>query len=194
MKQTFKEFIHEDEYISSLVLEMCFIMDADQETLNEMLESDDTVILENVFKDLGKSMIHIKKGKGLIQHFKAAGAGMAKMFLALIRGDTDEVKRIAKTIKSGDVLDFLLKLDQATLHLITGPLHSLEAITGWHIWANIEKAHASSGKLVDKLRQAIGTLKTNIGTLIGGKKKVKYDKYLSTIDNSLNDPKSFVKT
>lgn len=192
MKQSFKEFINEDEYLSSLVLEMCFIMDTDQSTLNEMIENDDTVLLENVFTDLGKSLVHIKKGKGLIQHFKSAGVGMAKMFVAVLKGDTNEVKRIAKTVKATDVLDFLLKLDQATLHLITGPIHSLEAITGWHIWANIEKAQGKASKLVDKLRQAISILKSNIGTLIGGKKKTQYDGYLSLIDNSLNDPTSFI--
>lgn len=190
MDINFKDFINEEDDMQRMVLELCTIMDSEIEVLYEMVDEDDYTLLENVFTDLGKSLVHIKKGKGLIQYFKQAGVGMAKLFMATIKGDVDEVKKIAKSVKATDVMDFLLKLDQATLHLITGPLHSLEAITGWHIWANVQKAHATAGKVVDKIKDAIKTIKSNIGNFIAGTKMKQYMSYLNTIEVSLNDPSS----
>jgi hypothetical protein len=192
MQTTFKDFLNEEDQIQSLVKEMMFIMDTDSETLNEMMIAEDDALLEGKLKDFGKGLVHVSKGnRSLIKYFKSAGKGLGKMFIALMKGDVDTVKDIAKTVKSSDVLDFLLKLDAATLHLITGPIHSLEAITGWHIWANIQKAQKGSSKLVDKIKNAIKVIKQNIGSLIAGVKQKEYLKYLDTIENSVADPTSF---
>lgn len=188
--QKFEEFLNEEENLQKAIDEMVTIMMAEQSTIDEMFD-EDGLMIEAKIKDVAKSFIHVGKGKGLIQYFKSAGKGIGKMFMAAIRGDVEGVKKVAKSVKATDVIDFLLKLDQATLHLITGPIHSLEAITGWHIWANVQKAQKGVVKVAEKIKQAIQIIKSNISDLIGGKKKDQYIKYLDTIDKSVSDPTSF---
>jgi hypothetical protein len=69
---------------------------------------------------------------------------------------------LAKSVKKEDVLDFLLKLDTLTLHLISGPIHELDAITGTHIWANIKnKAKSVTDAATDAIKK-IESLKDHL--------------------------------
>lgn len=185
MKQTFQEFINGEQSVQYMIEEMVSIMDTDIDVLYEMVEEDDYIVLE-------EGIISAHKGnRSLIKYFKSAGKGLAKLFMSAIKGDAEGIKKVAKSIKMGDVLDFLLRLDTATLHLITGPIHSIEAITGWHLWANIEKVKKGGQAIADKIHSAIQTIKQHLGGLIAGKKKKEYEKYLDTIDKSIADPTSF---
>ena len=59
------------------------------------------------------------------------------------------------------MLDFLLKLDMATLHVLTGPLHTIDAITGWHLWANVkDKADQGLKKAKEAIDNLIAVAKT----------------------------------
>jgi hypothetical protein len=31
-----------------------------------------------------------------------------------------------------------LNIDNNTLHILTAPIHAIDALTGWHIWANVK--------------------------------------------------------
>ena len=55
--------------------------------------------------------------------------------------DKQKLIRIIKETKisSSQLIDFLLKLDMLTLHAITGPIHMIDAVTGWHLWQIWEK-------------------------------------------------------
>lgn len=186
----FKNFINDDSYIEQTLVEMMLIMDTDIKSLNEMFETDNTV-LEEGFKDVVKDLVHIKKGRGLIQQLKSAGLNLAKLFVALIKNDLEEVKKILKSVKKEDVLTFIMTLDGATLHILSTPIHTLSAITGWKI--EIGKIKQGTIKIVDKIKGAIKTIKQNLNGLIAGKKQKQYFNYLDTIDKSMNDPKSFTK-
>ena len=60
-----------------------------------------------------------------------------------VKGDEEskiKMKEIAnKEIKKQDVIDFLLRLDTLSMHLLTGPIHMIDALTGWHISPQIDK-------------------------------------------------------
>ena len=58
--------------------------------------------------------------------------------VAIINKDGEAAKNVLKGLKKEDVLDFLLNLDMATLHIVSGPIHTIDAITGWHLWANVK--------------------------------------------------------
>ncbi len=122
-------------------------------------------------KDLTHHLgIHIGKsgGRGLIQSLLASGMNISKVMIAAfqaVRGGDEEKAALKDAItklkvKKEDLLDFLLRLDQATLHLVTGPLHMIDAIMGWHIWADV-KAQASniSTRVKDAFTAMIQTIK-----------------------------------
>lgn len=156
--KTFKQYDIENSSEYRAVVEMIQFMeyvDNDfQETLSEGL--------------LDKIGLSAHKGDGgLLKIVKNAGITMVKLFAAVIKGDKETAKAIANTeIKKEDVIDFLLKLDQATLHILTGPIHTLEAITGWHIWAKVSK-HASdvAHATVDSIKDATKYIKSKVAGL-----------------------------
>lgn len=183
--QKFNEFRDQDETIQAL-LEVMFLMDTPQDQLNEMFETDsDDLLNEAIDLSALKGLIHTTKTKGLIGYFKSAGKGIAKIMIAAIKGDTDGIKAVMKTVKKGDVLDFLLKLDQATLHIITGPIHTIEAVTGWHIWAAVEKAKEVSTAAIDKIKNAILTISQNVSKYVDSKRTARIEKHLNAISKSL---------
>lgn len=124
-----------------------------------------------------------KSGDGLIQIALKSGKLMAEFVFHALRGaagnqkSIDRVKEMAKKeITKEQFLDFLLKLDTATLHLVTGPLHIIDAWTGWHVWAHIktkavpslEKAKKAIHDLADAARTAETDVKKKLKSLMHG--------------------------
>lgn len=123
-------------------------------TESELLFGD--VLNEGVFdKVLKKTGLHVERNKGLIQYLGRAGKNIGKLVIAAIRRDTATVKTIMQSVKKEDLLDFVLKLDQATLHLITGPIHFIEAVTGIHIWAHVKAKAEAAGHVLDAIKSAL---------------------------------------
>ena len=127
---------------------------------------------------LKKAGLHVKKGRGLIQMIASSGLHFARVFHAAIRaagGDKGAEKTLrellSKKISKEDVIDFLLKLDQATLHIVTGPIHFIEAVTGWHIWAAVHKVRDVSKDILQKGKDIISKLKDISQDLEGSGKK-----------------------
>ena len=126
-------------------------------------------IEQTINKYLQKAGVKVHTRKGLIQYLISAGKGLGKLFLAALKGDKEEVKKIAKSVKKEDVIDFLLKLDTVTYHLLTGPIHMIDAVTGWHIWAAIEDKIKNS-TFLDKLKQALQKAKELVKTAFSKEK------------------------
>jgi len=164
-----------------IVLEMAMLID------NECVinEAFDVSKFKSGVKGLMKSIgigTH-KTGDGLIQVALKSGKLMAEFIWNILKaagGDKDavtRVKEIANTeIKKEEFLDFLLKLDMATLHLVSGPLHLVDALTGWHIWAHIkgktedamEKAKNAIKNLVDAAKEADESVRKKLKSLMHG--------------------------
>ena len=119
--------------------------------------------IDSILKKVG---LHAKKTKpGLIKQFKNAGVSMIKFFVALVKGDTATIKKMAnKEIKKEDVIEFLMNLDMATLHLFTGYIHAMEAITGWHIGANLHKTKEITKTVVTKVKDALSFIKNKLSS------------------------------
>ena len=154
----FKEYtqITETEEYAAVISVMEFldyIKNDYQETLNEGVLEKFGITAHN-------------NSKGLLAIIKDGGVLLVKLFAAAVKGDKEEVKRIANTeISKADVINFLLKLDTATLHLISGPLHSIEAWTGWHLGAASKKAAEISGTVVNKIKDATTFIKQKVSGL-----------------------------
>jgi len=143
-----------------IVLEMSMLIQED----DLMNEAFDLSLLKTGGKALMKGLgLHASKsGDGLIQMALKSGKLMAEFVWHILKaaaGNKDSkirVKEIANTqISKEDFMNFLLKLDMATLHMVTGPLHMLDAITGWHIGVHIK---SKVGDIMIKAKEAINNL------------------------------------
>jgi hypothetical protein len=161
--QTFKQFIQANQLTTEekLICMLCLAEESDM--LNESVE-----LIES---RLAKFGLHAVRSKGLIDYVKSIGTGAGGMLLAAIKGDKDKIKQIASGIEKSDVVDFFLKLDQATLHLVTGPLHMIDAITGWHIGADIHKHVEKAKSVIADVKDSIINVKDKLDVIIKNSKK-----------------------
>ena len=136
---------------------------------------------------LQKLGLEAHKTKGLIGYIKSFTTGIGKIVIAALKGDKEKVKEIASTVKKEDVIDFLLKLDMATLHLVSGPIHTIDAITGWHLWAAVKSVAAKAGSVYDEIKKAIDVIKQKITTLIDKPKREQMLKPISDLELALGD-------
>ena len=124
-------------------------------------------------KDLTHHLgLHVGKssGSGLIQSLLASGVNISKVMIAAFKalnGNQDDKAALKAAIQNlkfskEDLLDFLLRLDQATMHLVTGPIHMIDAVMGWHIWADV-KSHA--GNMITRLKDAFSNMVQTIKEL-----------------------------
>ncbi|MDX8383295.1 MAG: hypothetical protein R8M45_04380 [Ghiorsea sp.] len=161
--KTFKEFQVEanadgiDES-TQLVLQLALMMESETDDL--LSEDTSDYITEGVASILDKAGLHVSKSSGLLDYAFKGAKLIGKLFVAAIKNDTAEVKSIANTeIKKEDLIDFLMKLDQATMHLVTGPIHFIDAVTGWHVGAAVahavETTAASIKKGIESAKNAI---------------------------------------
>jgi len=172
----FKNYIIQ-ENIKSQVASIAYIMS--QDNLNEE-------VLDEGLKDfLGKIGLQAHKGKGIIDYLGMFTKLAGKMILAAIKDDKETVKKLAQEITKEQVLDFLLKLDQATLHLITGPIHFIDAVTGWHIGPALGHAAEKAGDILAQIWKAIKEIKDKIVLVFDQDKQKKLIKQLNYLENAI---------
>lgn len=141
------------------LLEFSFLMNEEENILNEG-------IVDNINKFLKKLGLHIDAtDTGILNVIMKGGKYIAQMIwysLKALRGDKDakeKVKEIANTkITKEDFANFILKLDVLTLHILTEPIHMIDAITGWHIGVNDKKI----GDVTHRVKTAIKWLETTL--------------------------------
>lgn len=155
LEQYLKE---ETERDTALLLELAIFM----EEYDEMNEAVGNIgkKLKGAFDKLG---LHVDTGgTGIIQVLMKGGKSIAQMLwyaAKAVKGDTsakEKVKEIANTeITKAQMMDFLLKLDMLTLHAITGPIHIIDALTGWHIGTHLKKGAKT---VADRIKVAVDNL------------------------------------
>lgn len=151
--------IDEIQDMNSL-LELSMFMEQDVNRLDEAF--DIAALGKSVDSLMKKAGLHVKRGEGLIQQSLRGGKVLAKFMWYAIKaaqGDKEakvKVKEMANSeVKKEDVLSFLLNLDMATAHVFTGPIHFIDAVTGWHIWADVKE---KAGQGFDKAKKALDNL------------------------------------
>jgi hypothetical protein len=150
-----------------------YILFNESETFEDLNEGK----IDGMLKKLG---LHAKKNKGLIGYVLDSGKTMFNLIKAAAKKDKDKVKEILSTeISQAELTDFILKLDQATLHLISAPVHFIEAVTGWHLSANLTDFTKSTTALI---KNAYDTLLKSIKGLINNPEELKL-KEISKIIN-----------
>ncbi len=135
--------------------------------LQENIDNLNEVELQEGVNDwLDKVGLKLHKGKGIINYVKQFGTSIGKMILAALKGDKAKVKEYAKEFDRAEVVDFLLKLDMATLHIITGPIHFIDAVTGWDLMSNLKHIAKGTKEILQQIWQAIQNIKNKVVQVI----------------------------
>ena len=189
---SFKEYKEITEMQDKIALLM-YIAEND-EMINEsydmdsLTEADKEAIVNKTNSWLDKVGMKLHKGTGIIDYLKVFSKGAGKLIMAAIRKDKDEVKAIANTIEKEKVLDFLLKLDMATMHIVTGPIHFVDAVTGWNLMTNIKKAAETADDKLKIFYDAISKVKNSIKTVLGGERQKKMLRVADNLEYNMPNP------
>ena len=171
----FKKFcsIEEDAYI---LVEAALLA---EEELDEKFD------IKSVMKKAGLSAERHLGGKGLIQILKNTSVHVARAFVLGLKAHVfkkkdakEELKQhLKRKVTRQEIIDFLLRLDQISLHIFTGPIHIIDALTGWELAADLQ----SSGKDVSgRVKTAIDSL-DNVKLDVGGSRVKRIDKIVLTL-------------
>jgi len=183
----FKDFLLEEQRMNETSdrLQVLLYMMENIDTINE---STDEQILESIHKHVNKLGLKLHKSKSLIDYIKSFTTSAGKLFLYMIKGDTKKAKELLNTIEKEDVLDFLLKLDLGTFHIITGPLHTIDAWTGWDLAANVQAKMEKGSELLNSIKHGIDDIRAKIVSLYSGEPtRVKQlDKHLHNIEATIS--------
>ncbi len=134
-----------------------YLLDHDGQ-LNEGIES----MISGALKKVG---LHLTKGNGLIQMLSKASVTVSKVIYLAVMGTKDPAYKAqlkdyieSNKVDKAQIFDFLLKLDTLSLHMLSAPIHILDAITGWHIGPDLHAAGHDTP--TDKINSVIKDLKS----------------------------------
>ncbi|URC15132.1 hypothetical protein GD1_8 [Paraglaciecola Antarctic GD virus 1] len=154
-------------------------------SVDDVLVESEDFLVEGLNDYLGKIGLKVHKAKGLIDYAKDFLIGTGKLFLLIIKGDKEQAKELLKTVKKEDVLDFLYKLDLATLHLVTGPIHFIDAVTGWDLAVKTKTVVKSSTDLIKELVTSLIKVKDHVGKVLSGKRQKRALNGISTLEDAI---------
>ena len=160
--QKFKQYAVEKQ-IQNQIMESVLLLQyisENNERLNE--ESVLTGFSTKINQILPKLGLKLHKGDGIVSYIAKFATVGGKMLIAAIKGNKEEVKRLSTTIERGEFIDFLFKLDMVSLHLVTNPIHMIDAITGWDLMANLKSVAQKASNTIKDIINGINQLKTKI--------------------------------
>jgi len=194
---SFKKFKYEEYLVNEMEDKIALLvyLSENNEMINEsydmenLTESQKIILVEGVNDWLNKVGMKLHKGDGIIDYLVGFTKGAGKLIMAAVKKDKEEVKKIASSLDKGKVIDFLLKLDMATLHIVTGPIHFVDAVTGWDLMANLKHAAEGAKDMLKIFYDAIKKVKDSISTVLDGNKQKKMLKVAQNLEYNMPDPK-----
>ena len=157
--------------------------------MENLTEAQEILIVEGVNDWLGKIGMKLHKGDGIIDYILQFGKGAGQLIIAAIQKDEKKVKGIAASFKKEKLLDFLLKLDMATMHIVTGPIHFIDAVTGWDLMANLKGAAETAKDKLINFYNAMKKVKDSISVVLGGKRQTQMLKVAGNLEYNMPDVK-----
>lgn len=188
---TYKEFKQQSMLTEDMEDKIALLMFiAENEILNESLDTmNEAELVEGINDWLGKVGMKLHKGDGIIDYIKQFTGGAGKLIMAAVKGDKKKVKEIADSLDKAKVIDFLLKLDMATMHIVTGPIHFVDAVTGWDLMANLKHAAKGAADMLKTFYDAIKKVKDSIVRVLDGEKQQKMLKVAGNLEMNMPDIK-----
>jgi hypothetical protein len=196
----FKEQKEYNEGLKECLMAMAYIGTLENINESKLQNLTEVSILTGIADMFGKVEtgiekigMKIHKGKGVLSYIADFNDAASFLIFAAIKGDKEEVLRIAKSFDKAKFVDFLLKLDMISMHLVTGPIHMIDAITGWDIMANIKSHAAKAENIIDSIEKAIADLKSKISTFMDTSIAVKVNAFFDSISDMLFTTPEVVK-
>lgn len=179
----FKQYIKNSDTVN--MIELAYFLDEfDENSVNEGITKN---ILDKLKIVLIKTGLKShKSGKGLLQVLTSSTKNISTLmyYVFKVAQGNDEykekIKELVKKVKKEDVLDVLFRLDLLTLHAITGPIHILDALTGWHIGPDLKK---NAMEIDDRAKKVIEHMNVLISSTIG-ETKIKLVRFLKQLKNN----------
>jgi hypothetical protein len=187
--KTFKDY-HKVDTASKqdiqTVLEYLMILDAGE---------DDIILSENKIKDIKGTLSTLAKKMGISNASKKTLLGLLstvgkKSALSLVyaiqasagnEGAREKLKGIIKDREIySELTDLVVRLDVLTLHLISGPIHVIDAIAGWDI---AEKIRERALGVTNKLNSAIDTISSSAQKHLNADRSKRVQKKINQIKN-----------
>jgi len=138
--------------------------------MDSLTETEEILIVESINSELSKMGIKLHKGTGIISYLKQFTSGASKIIIAAIKGDKEEVKKIASSLTKAKFIDFLIKLDMVTFGLLSTPLDFIQGITGWDLESDFKYMAQDAKEVISTVKKAFDTIKSNITYLFGDNK------------------------
>jgi len=182
---TFKTYLKENQQsLTEQEITLAWAVMLDEDVSNNLNEGAESVVtkISPHFKKVG---LNIHKSTGLLDYVMKFLKGSGKLFYYLMKGDYDKAKDILRNVKKEDVLDFLFKLDLGTLHLFTGPIHMIDAWTGWDLHVNLQAQMKKAEALAKDFKDAIIIIKDTITNSFSKQPKNKLLKCVNKLENGL---------
>lgn len=162
-------------------------------SLNEsVLDNVKTIVskLKTIINNKKSGIIHPEEmEKGLLSYLKDIGLGGSQMiyhaFNAFYNKDNtskERMKELKDGVKKEHIIDILVKLDVLTLHLISGPIHIMDAVTGWNV---MHKLKFKIEPIDKKAKDAIHTLES-LRDELDGRLKSQLQTYANAIRRVFN--------
>ena len=187
----FQEFLNEIELTNEMEDRISMIMYLNEnnniliESVDNLTEAERISLEESIHDWLAKAGLKLHKSDGIIDYVIQFTKGAGKIIMAAFNEDAEEVKKIANSLKKETVVDFLLKLDMATMHIITGPIHFIDAITGWDLMSNISAVAKKAESKLKLFYKAIQTVKDSLISVLSGTKQKSMLKLAGKIEHNI---------
>lgn len=171
-------------------ISLLMFLSENSQTINEsnLSRMSERQVAEGVNDWLNKVGMKLHKGDGIIDYLRGFTKGAGKLIMAAIKKDKEEVKRIAGTLDKAKVVDFLLKLDMATMHIVTGPIRFIDAVTGWDLMANLKHVAVKAVDMLKIFYDAINKVKSSINHVLSGDKQKSMLKIADNLAYNMPDP------
>ena len=153
--KSFKEH-KEEQKLSDDIYDLIEFMECDLETLSEAIDFKSAIKGAN---------LNLKTNKGLIAALIRTGKDISLLFwhsLKVLGGNEESRKKVKelaqKKVSKEDFMNFLINLDMITFHAISGPIHIIDAITGWDLHHRIISTH-------DKIKEIQATVANHLDSI-----------------------------
>ena len=182
---------NETEYDSSedviTILEFMMIVDSGDMLLAEERGESVKNLFAKVSSKLGFAAKNKKNLLGLLGSIGQTGAKAILYSIQATAGNEGAKEKLAQVLKNSnaksEIIDFVIRADVLTLHLISTPIHMIDAIAGFDIAEKIREKAVGGG---ERLKDAVDLIQKSAKNLGNPSTARKVKKSLNTINRAFS--------
>jgi len=185
------EIIHPNQYDTIedviVVLEFISIIESDDSILTEARGDTIKSLFSQISNKIGGSSGDKKNLFGLLRSIGQTGSKSILYAIQAAAGREGAEEKLKKTLKNSnakaEIIDFIIRADVLTLHLISTPIHMIDAIAGFDIAEKIREKAVGGG---ERLKDAVDLIQKSAKNLGNPSTARKVKKSLNTINRAFS--------